>query len=144
MNEITLLLVGAGIALASSVVAAVLVHLLDLRKDKITRQRNQEEEIRENLTRGVDKFMHGSFVTRPPYDPNQTLAGPELVPYTEDGSCAICRHEITNNADFCRNCEIEGTVLMVHSHCKEERLSCPNCNIKWGQVAVDKKESRNE
>ncbi len=46
-REIAILLLGAGIALVSTVVTAILTHFLSLRADKVRRERDREENIRE-------------------------------------------------------------------------------------------------
>ena len=57
-RDIALLLVGAGIALVSAIVTAILAHWLALRADKARRERDAEEKqseyIRQQLLAGLD------------------------------------------------------------------------------------------
>lgn len=54
MTGIDLLLIGAGIALVSSLVTSIVNHTLSLRADKVKRQRDAEEE----KAKGQEAFLH--------------------------------------------------------------------------------------
>jgi hypothetical protein len=67
-RDIALLLIGAGIALVSSVVIAILAHFLSLRAGKVRRERDREESIREQtratLMDSSGEAVNGIFETQ--------------------------------------------------------------------------------
>ena len=62
-EDVFLVLLGAGIALASGMIGMVGGHFLELRKDRIMRERDAAERIREDLTGSAEKL---NKIIRPP------------------------------------------------------------------------------
>lgn len=52
-GEIYLVLIGAGVALASSLLTIILQHFLTLRHDRITRERRAEEERKREIKKSL-------------------------------------------------------------------------------------------